>query len=55
LRENGQPTRVEHERHICGLFPRVEWVRLLHEVGFEPEVTHDQYGRDIFVARRPRP
>jgi SAM-dependent methyltransferase len=55
LRENGQPTRVEHERHICGLFPRAEWVRLLREVGFQPEVTHDHYGRDIFVARRPRP
>jgi SAM-dependent methyltransferase len=55
LRENGQPTRVEHERHICGLFPRAEWIRLLREVGFQPEVTHDHYGRDIFVARRPRP
>ena len=55
LRENGQPTRVEHERHICGLFPRAEWVRLLHEVGLRPEITRDHYGRDIFVARRPRP
>jgi SAM-dependent methyltransferase len=55
LRENGQPTRVEHDQHICGLFPRAKWVRLLREVGFQPEVTHDHYGRDIFVARRPRP
>jgi SAM-dependent methyltransferase len=55
LRENGQSTRVEHDRHICGLFPRAEWVRLLREVGFQPEITRDHYGRDVFVARRPRP
>ena len=55
LRKNGQPTRVERDRHICGLFPRAEWVRLLREVGFQPEITRDHYGRDIFVARRPRP
>jgi len=53
LREDDRPTRVEHERHICGLFPRAEWVRLLHEVGFRPEITRDRHGRDVFVARRP--
>ncbi len=53
LRENDQPTWIEHDQHICGLFPRGEWVRLLREVGFQPEITRDQYERDIFVARRP--
>ena len=53
LRENNQPTRIEHDQHICGLFPRAEWVRLLREVGFQPEIARDQYERDIFVARRP--
>ena len=53
LRENDQPTRIEHDQHICGLFPRVAWIRLLREVGFQPEITRDQYERDIFVARRP--
>jgi SAM-dependent methyltransferase len=53
LRENNQPTRIEHEQHICGLFPRTEWVRLLREVGFQPEIIRDHYARDIFVARRP--
>jgi SAM-dependent methyltransferase len=53
LREEDQPTRIEHEQHICGLFPRGAWVRLLREVGFRPEITRDQLGRDIFVARRP--
>ena len=53
LRENDQPASVEHEQHICGLFPRGEWMRLLREVGFQPEITRDQNGRDVFVARRP--
>ncbi len=52
LRENDQPTRIEHEQHICGLFPRAEWVRLLREVGFQLEIARDHYERDIFVARR---
>jgi SAM-dependent methyltransferase len=53
LREDDRPTRVEHDRHTCGLFPRAEWIRLLREAGFRPEITRDQYERDIFVARRP--
>ena len=55
LREDDRQTRVEHEQHICGLFPRAEWLRLLREVGFQPKITRDHYGRNIFVARRPRP
>src|SRR5918998_2153525 len=53
LRDDDRPTRIEHEQHICGLFLRAEWVRLLREVGFQPEITRDQHGRDIFLARRP--
>ena len=53
LREDNRPALAEHDMHICGLFARAEWLRLLHEVGFEPEVLHDQYERDVFVARRP--
>ena len=53
LREGDQGARVEHDRHICGLFPRDEWIRLLRETGFRPEITRDRYGRDVFVARRP--
>jgi trans-aconitate methyltransferase len=53
LRENDQPVRIVHDQHICGLFPRGEWIRLLREVGFQPEITRDQYERDVFVARRP--
>jgi SAM-dependent methyltransferase len=52
LREYDEPVRIEHEQHICGLFPRAEWLRLLHETGFESEIVQDAYGRDLFVARR---
>jgi hypothetical protein len=53
LRESNGQTRVVHDRHICGLFPRAEWVLSLREVGFQPQITRDDFGRDIFVARRP--
>jgi SAM-dependent methyltransferase len=54
LREGNEPARVEHERHICGLFPRATWLQLLKEVGFMAETVRDeQDGRDVFLARRP--
>ena len=36
--ENGQPTRSAHDQHICGLFGRAEWLRLLEDVGFQATV-----------------
>ena len=36
LRESDETTRVEHDRHVEGLFPRTTWLRLLRDVGFEP-------------------
>ncbi|MEO8285766.1 MAG: class I SAM-dependent methyltransferase [Chloroflexota bacterium] len=52
LREDDQHIQVEHDRHVCGLFPRDEWLSLLRAAGFQPEITHDQYERDVFIARR---
>ena len=52
LRENGQQMHIEHDRHVCGLFSRDEWLRLLREAGFQPEVVRDEYGRDVFVGSR---
>ena len=52
LREGNRSAWVEHDLHICGLFPREEWLRLLREVGFQPEIVHDEYNRDLFIARR---
>jgi SAM-dependent methyltransferase len=56
IRDSQGNMRVEHERHTYGLFKRAEWMRLLREVGFEPtrkDPLHDDFGRDLFVARRP--
>jgi SAM-dependent methyltransferase len=54
LREGPQSTHMEYDRHICGLFPRTEWVGLLREAGFQPEIVHDPYERDLFVAHKPK-
>jgi SAM-dependent methyltransferase len=31
----GDDVDVEHDRHVCGVFPRALWLRLLEEEGFE--------------------
>ncbi len=54
LREGHQIVGVEHDQHICGVFARAEWLRLMREVGFRPEIVQDQYERDIFVASKPK-
>jgi SAM-dependent methyltransferase len=56
IRDSEGHMRVEHERHTYGLFKRSEWMRLMREVGFEPSrkgALHDDFGRDLFVAKRP--
>lgn len=58
LRE-GTTTRVEHDRHLEGLFPRATWLRLLTEVGFVPhsvmfdhsDLEPDTY--ELFVGVKP--
>jgi SAM-dependent methyltransferase len=52
LREGGK-TRIVHDRHVVGVFPRDTWLRLLHEVGFEVEAVVDPWHRVVFAARRP--
>jgi SAM-dependent methyltransferase len=52
LREKNQETIVEYDRHICGLFWREDWLRLLNQVGFQAEVIHDQFERELFLARK---
>jgi SAM-dependent methyltransferase len=54
LREDGHPACVEHDQHTCGLFSRDEWLTLLREVGFQPEIIRDAYDRDLFLARKPK-
>jgi trans-aconitate methyltransferase len=57
LREPGAPVRLVHERHLCGLFARDVWLRLIAEAGLEPvtvDVEHPYPGEfEAFAARRP--
>jgi SAM-dependent methyltransferase len=39
LREHDGTVRVEHDRHIEGLFARAVWLRLLADAGFQPHVV----------------
>ncbi len=52
MREGDGGVRVQHEEHICGIFPRETWLQLLREAGFAPEIVHDAYARELFLARR---
>ncbi len=53
LREGEGSVRVEQDRHVCGLFGREDWLRLLREAGFRPRVLLDPDGREEFVAVKP--
>jgi SAM-dependent methyltransferase len=49
---------AELDQHECGLFPRATWLRLIGEVGFEPErveLPADPWplGAEAFLGRRP--
>jgi SAM-dependent methyltransferase len=56
LRE-GEEVRAVHDRHVCGLFGRETWLKLLREVGFRaehrPTVLSDGAGNEMFVAVKP--
>jgi hypothetical protein len=53
LHEEGQSVRVEHDRHVCGVFARDVWLRCLREAGFVPRIVTDPWRADVFVAVRP--
>jgi SAM-dependent methyltransferase len=53
LREGDQPVTVENDRHILGLFPRDEWLRLMRESGFEADFVIDSFERHIFIGHKP--
>ena len=56
LAEDGQPTRVVHDLHRCGVFPRADWLRILEGAGFRPAVrslTFEGETVEAFVAVRP--
>src|SRR5690606_37538275 len=58
VREADGTVRVAHETHRHGVFGRADWLRLLAEAGFEPEVveevsSEERTPRQCFVAHRP--
>ena len=60
LREADGSIRVEHDRHIEGLFSRATWLRLLTDAGFEHARSlpfeHSELepgSHEVFVATRP--
>ncbi len=60
LRGGDGSVRVVHETHRTGLFARDVWLRLLADVGFEPEAVlevtaEERMPREVFVGRRPLP
>lgn len=58
LRERDGSVRVEHDRHVEGIFPRDTWLELMEEVGFVPERVpfhHSEVDREleVFAGRKP--
>jgi SAM-dependent methyltransferase len=59
LREADGSVRVEHDRHVEGVFPRATWLRLLEETGFQARAVPVEHSElepgtyELFVATRP--
>jgi SAM-dependent methyltransferase len=58
LRDGDGPSRVAHDVHRLGVFPRSTWLRLLTEVGFEDvrvvaSPYEEEVGAEGFCGRKP--
>jgi SAM-dependent methyltransferase len=59
LRSADGTVRVEHDRHIEGLFSRAVWLQLLADAGFRPRVVPFDHSElepgsyELFVCTRP--
>jgi SAM-dependent methyltransferase len=51
MREANGETRVVHDRHIEGLFPRGRWLEWFAACGLSVTSSIDRWGRDVFIAR----
>ena len=52
MREADGSVRVEHDRHVEGLFPRADWLACFEAAGLNATTSLDAWNRDVFVARR---
>jgi SAM-dependent methyltransferase len=59
LRDADGSVRVEHDRHVEGLFPRATWLELLADAGLEARAVPVEHSElepgsyELFVATRP--
>jgi SAM-dependent methyltransferase len=54
IRDGDGRTRLVHDRHTYGLFPRAKWRASLRQVGFKLNpINRADFGRDVFLAHRP--
>jgi trans-aconitate methyltransferase len=51
LRDTDGSVRVEHERHVEGLFATDAWLGWFRDVGLDATVEVDRWERPVFVAR----
>jgi SAM-dependent methyltransferase len=60
MRDGDGTIRIDHDRHIEGLFTRAEWLRTLSEVGFVPRAVRYDHSElepstyELFLAIKPR-
>ena len=55
LLRKGEEVRVEHDRHIFGLFPRDQWVQALRQTGFDcVELRPGPDRTEVFLAIKAR-
>ena len=59
LRMSDGTMRVEHDRHVEGLFKRADWLALLSDAGFQPRAVPLEHSElepgshEVFVAKKP--
>ena len=52
LREPDGTVRVEHDRHVFGIFPESLWTHALEEAGFRVTVHTDPWGSRVFSGTK---
>ena len=53
LQEANGDVRAVHDRHLEGLFPRATWLKAFASAGLPARSDLDEWGRDVFIARKP--
>jgi SAM-dependent methyltransferase len=59
LRESDGEVHCEHDRHICGIFGREDWIRIITEVGFHARALPFEHSElesgscEVFLGTRP--